>query len=408
MAPDPKLDAAREKWLAVQAGEAGDLTPAEQARAYLEAMGIEPERLDVSAKVPDVLARSGGGGPAYPTGIPALDKLLLRPGETQRMGLGAGRIVVINGQPYRGKSLLLGQLGLEMAKHGLRVVLLVDDEPQEDAAQRIGQQLGFAYKELNAEYPNVISELRQKMGEMGLDIGIVPDEEREEGRISIEAAGKALLAVDSPRGHVLGVDSLHTCYCEAEEDTDPPRVRIEKRMLALRKLRKQGVLILCTAEASRAAYASKDPSARVSPMAAGAEARAIEFGADLLLFLTEGPADSVNVQVPKNRIGKRKGEFFLILEPGPARFREETEEELEAQAMAMRDERLLPLEDKILDLLPPGGEWMSRNELQEATNKKRSDVLRAVDLCIEKGKLHERRRHGKGGGTEVGRPEVVP
>jgi hypothetical protein len=138
-------------------------------------------------------------------------------------------------------------------------------------------------------------------------------------------------------------------------------------------------------------------------MAAGAESRAIEFGADLILFLTEGVADSVHVQIPKNRIGKKKGEFHLVLQPGPARFREETEEELEAQAAAMRDDRLLAVEDAIVTLIGPG-EWLTRAEIQEATSKKRTDVLRAVELAVEKGKLIQRTRHGKGGGLEFGLP----
>ena len=65
--------------------------------------------------------------------------------------------------------------------------------------------------------------------------------------MTIEDAGAFLLSAPAS-GYVLGIDSIHAARCADEKDDEPPRIQLTKRMGAIRKLRKQGVLVLFTAD----------------------------------------------------------------------------------------------------------------------------------------------------------------
>ena len=78
-------------------------------------------------------------------------------------------------------------------------------------------------------------------------------------------------------------------------------------------------MVIFSCEAARAAYASKDPGTRTAALAAGAESRAIEFGSDVVVMLSEGTAGSVNAEIAKNRVGRKLGVLNLQLTPGAQR-----------------------------------------------------------------------------------------
>lgn len=73
------------------------------------------------------------------TGIEALDESLSPALDPSKRGMPLGRILALVGAPGAGKSLLADQIAVSAARAGHRVVMLVVDEPREDAAQRIGQ-----------------------------------------------------------------------------------------------------------------------------------------------------------------------------------------------------------------------------------------------------------------------------
>lgn len=354
--------------------------------------------------VPSILRHAGNSGPRYPTGIGALDEKLTPEADPTKVGLPMGRAVCLNGAPGAGKSLLLDQLCLEMAKHGLRVVMLVEDEPREDAAERIGQGLGFAHRELNADYPPVLERLEAKIKDLGLDLSIFPDEDADAQRLTIDQAAAILLKREGARGYVLAIDSLHAVSCDEERDEDPPRVRIEKRMQCVRKLRRQGVLVLFTGEANRGAYANRDPNMRTSALAAGAESRAIEFGADVVILLSDGEAGSIKVEVPKNRIGRKRGSFNVMLDKGPARMKEIDDATLEANELAMREASLLPLVDKVVKAVDDNGEAMSENAICKDLGGRAENVRFAAKMALQSHRLVKVKRQGKGGGEAYDLP----
>jgi KaiC/GvpD/RAD55 family RecA-like ATPase len=345
-----------------------------------------------------VLERSRAGGPRFLSGLKPLDELLTPKANPTQVGIQTGRVVGLCGAPYQGKSVLADQIALQMAKHGLRVVILVEDEPREDAAERIGQGLGFRHAELNPEYPATLISLRDAVQEAGLDITLLPDPDDEGPRLTIEAAAERLLTVKNSLGHVLVVDSLHSARSSEEGDDDAPRVAIGQRIRAFKSLRKRGALVIFTAEASRGAYASRDASQRTQAIAAGAEARDIEYGSDLLLFLSPSEDETVAVEVPKNRISKRKGSFVMRLEPGPARFHGVDETVVEMVKKEREESKLLALEDKIIKAILSNGDFMSGRKIEEERLGRATDVRSAIRSAVEKGRLIRRKPAGQQGG----------
>lgn len=333
--------------------------------------------------VAGILARSGAGGPRFKTGIETLDERLTLRTAPMNVGTPLGRIICLIGAAGSGKSVGVDQCALGLATQGLRVVMLVVDEPREDAAERIGQGLGFRHAELNAEYPKTIERVREKQAP--LDLSILPDE-NDPAIPTIEDATKFLLSVSNALGHVLVADGLHTCRSATERDDDPPRVRIETRMNVFRELRRKGILVFFTAEANRGAYASRDVSKRTSAMAAGAESRSIEFGSDALLFLApEG--DSIHIELPKNRIGRKLQPFSVRLNAGAASFRPLSEETVASETAAKRDEYLLQFEDKIVKLLNDAPDGLSGRGIESEHLGPRDVIRDALAAACVKGKV---------------------
>jgi hypothetical protein len=363
--------------------------------AVLDACISELEATDGKAPavfdVAGILGRSRTSGPRFLTGIVALDERLSPPHDAMKHGLPLGRIAGVNGPPHSGKSVMLDMIGLAAARAGLRVVLLVTDEPREDAAERIGQGLGFRHAELNADYPETLARLREAEGLS--NIVILPDENI--GPVTIEDAGESLFSIAAP-GYVLAVDSLHKSRSRTESDDDSPRSGIEKRLDVLRTLRNRGALVLFSAEANRSFYASRDESQRSSPMASGAESRSIEFTADALLTLRRDGED-FRVEIPKNRIGRKYAPFSLRLDEGAAAFHSVEEAAVQMEKDGKREEALLPLEDRIVELLREAPEGLSQRTIEGERLGPRQDVRDALDSATKKGKV-ERLPGYHGGG----------
>lgn len=303
----------------------------ENAKRNLDALRVPNETKNSGVfDVAGILGRSCTTGPRFLTGIAALDERLSPKHDLSKHGLPRGRIAGIVAPPHAGKSVTVDQFAVAALRAGLRVVMLVNDEPREDAAERIGQGLGFRHAELNSDYPETLARLRGV--EESSRLVVLPDEEA--GPVTIEDAGEILFSAEAT-GYVLVVDSLHKSRSSAENDDDSLRLAIEKRMAAFRALRNRGALVIFTAEGNRASYASNDPAQRATAMASGAESRAIEFGSDLLLVLSRD-GDDVHVEVPKNRIGRRYEPFTMRLHAGAASFRSITEETVKMEKRAGR------------------------------------------------------------------------
>jgi KaiC/GvpD/RAD55 family RecA-like ATPase len=347
-----------------------------------EAISVHDEKKSGGVvDIAGILGQSKTSGPRFLTGIAALDERLSPPHDTTKHGMPTGRIVGFNGAPHAGKSVALNQIALSAARAGLRVLMLVTDEPREDAAERIGQGLGFRHAELNADYPETLARVRET--ECYGNIIILPDENV--GPVTIEDAGEILFSVVA-EGYVLAVDSLHKSRSRTESDDDSPRVGIEKRLDAFRPIRNKGALVLFSAEANRSFYASSDPAQRASAMASGAESRSIEFTSDALFTLRRDGED-FRVEIPKNRPGRKYEPFTVRLDEGSASFRSIEEEAVKLEKEGRRFEALLPLEDKIVELLRTAPTGMSGHAIEGQRLGPRQDVRDALDSAFKKEKI---------------------
>jgi KaiC/GvpD/RAD55 family RecA-like ATPase len=194
-----------------------------------------------------VLEKEAYTGPRFPTRLKPLDEILRAPGALIGGGLIPGRVVFFVGGPGAGKTTFETQISLELAKQGLRLIMLLDDEPREAVAERFGQALGFPHFELGSPTRSTLAALREEQEKF--DITLFPDPD-DEARLTIEDAADYLLSVPNERGYVLAIDSLHKATCRAETDADTERLRIDKKINVLRQLRKRGVLVMATAEAT--------------------------------------------------------------------------------------------------------------------------------------------------------------
>lgn len=239
-------------------------------------------------------------------GLPTLD-------DWTEGGLPFGATICIVGPPGVGKTTLAIQLAREAREqHGAAVTAAFYDEGTEGAALKLGQQIGLDYEALRNGDEDALQRLED----------YCPDAP-EYGAFQFAPTSRELARViddarrDKIKSHplVLLTDTLQKARFELP-DAGPnggERFRIEGEVVLLRNAALTiPALNLMTAEAARGAYASRDPSKRTTGLAAGAESRAIEYGCDLLLVLTERADSLVDVEVAKNRLGRgRKGHFLL-------------------------------------------------------------------------------------------------
>lgn len=237
------------------------------------------------------------------TGLPTLDA-------ATRGGLLMRRVHVIGGEPDAGKTALLVQLLLAAARDGFAVGLYAVDEPGEGIEDRIGQSLGLALDELEANVRRALEWLCQAVASMP---NVLLIEQGEGGFLTIEDAADAVIAHARRhrcRGAILGIDSLQTAHCRAFFGPNAPRLdrdRIEAMTAATKEIARRGAMVIATSELGRASYASKPGAKPPSPMAAFKGSGSIEYAMTVGLVLTritKGEyAGDVRVGVPKNKRG---------------------------------------------------------------------------------------------------------
>lgn len=335
----------------------------------------------------EILRREKYAGPRYSTGIGALDDLL-------GGGLAPGWSFAVSGEPFAGKTLLMGQIVTGLSLQGAAVAILANDEDRVGPAQRIGQNLGFAKEELSPLYPNVLEELRKRLARPVGPIRLYPAPDEP---VTVEKVARDLANMDGAFPALL-VDSIQTVRVAAHEDDDPEPVAIKKTVEALKAIKKAGILVLATSEAPRGAYGSKDPSQRTRALASFAGSRKVEFLFDVAAFLSSDDApDTMRLEMPKNRLGHRRGMVGLRLDRERARFvavdLREAEKEREAHAEQAREElrhqtRQRRREKIIMAIRAasdPAGVSLSR--LREQGCGRAADLSATLDAMVEEGLL---------------------
>lgn len=254
----------------------------------------------------DIFQQWAKDGPLIhePTGIPPIDN-----------ATGGGPVYgtrwILNGAPDAGKTALLVQIGHTYARRGIAVGFLAADEEPSDLVTRFAQRDGFSRLDCEIRDPNTLGLIQDADG--GLPVRFYRAD------MTIEAAADDLALWARQRGSqaALIVDSIQTVICAASRGSElGAREVVTANVQAFKNCAmKYKLIALATSEMNRAAYRNGN-TADQNDMASGAESRAIEFLARVLLTLrsVKGSPDLVEVAIPKNKHGPSGVSFHLHLD----------------------------------------------------------------------------------------------
>lgn len=371
----------------------------------------DAQSITVEALSPtDIIHRWRTEGPLerVPTGIAALD-------ERCRGGLPFPWRVMLVGAPSAGKTLVSVAIANSMARGlahaGVAVGMLAVDEEPDDVTIRLLQIAGFTVDQAEERDPSLLLEMARAVAALPIRFYT--------SSTTIEAAGADLAewASKQRKRAALFVDSIQTASSLAGRAADTARGTIEGNVAAVRSVATaHRMLVVATSEANRSSYRTQAAAEEGNDLAAGAESRAIEFGAQtqLVLRTPKGHADVVHVRVAKNRRAF-VGEFWLKLDrerhtveecenpcDGPVSTDDrEQAKRSTAQAAVTRDARVLC---ELVRANPGIGERQLRARLSAAGHPWGRDRLDAAQALLENG-------HGgwrlidRGAGTK-GKPRV--
>lgn len=255
----------------------------------------------------DVLNQWSENGPLIhePTGIPPLDN-------ATSGGPVYGTRWVVNGAPDAGKTALLVQIAHTYMLRGICVGILAADEESDDLQTRIAQRTEFSRLDCELRDPNTLGLMREAFG--GLPVRYYRAD------VTIEAVSDDLALWARQRGTraCLIVDSIQTVVSAKVLGNDDISIRelVTENVRALKNCAMRHKLIaLATSEMNRSAYRN-GKTEETNDMASGAESRAIEYLARVLLTLrsVKGSPDLVEVAIPKNKHGRSGESFFLTID----------------------------------------------------------------------------------------------
>jgi KaiC/GvpD/RAD55 family RecA-like ATPase len=268
----------------------------------------EAERSPPASPV-EIVARWRGEGPLLrvASGIAALD-------EACRGGLPMPWRVLIIGAPSAGKTavatIIADTIARGAADEGLCVGIVAVDEEPDDVTVRLAQIAGFTVAQAELRAPDVLDRLAVALASTRVRLY--------DATWTIEAAGADLAAWAASEGRraALFIDSIQAARSARSAEATSPRELVEANVAAMRSVATaHRMLVVATSEANRASYRNEQAAEQSNDLAAGAESRAIEFGAQTLLMLRtpKGHADVIHARLVKNRRA-RVGEFWLRLD----------------------------------------------------------------------------------------------
>lgn len=252
----------------------------------------------------DVLRTLRHSGTRFPTGFRTLD-------EVTRGGIQRGRVVTIVGQPGAGKTGLALQIAAGIADRHPEtfVALYLDDEGTESGVIRLAQHSGASRDLIEAADPEAISEAAAKLDKR--QNLLCYDGEQDTANLLDFMAESQTQAGD--RLEVWVIDSAQVIAPGSAGPAKDRRLTVAEVAETVRKrTRKRGAITFLLSQSNRASYRKKKTEENSDPISAGAETAAIEFNADVLLFMAGSGVDVSTVVVPKNRLGPRHNVPFSI------------------------------------------------------------------------------------------------
>ena len=295
-----------------------------------------------------------------------------------RGGVPSGKVIGFGGAPGAGKTTLVVQVAVDLAKLGHHVAILAADEDADGLLIRIGQILGFDRAMLEAGDEETKESFALHLADLPNLLLVDSDEEQ----VTVEEVSAELHERAEGNQTVLIVDSLQTARVFGMEEARDPRARIDMVMATLKREAKQrGHRIYATAELARGAYRSQNVSERTDDLAAFKESGGIEYGLTTALVLRSVPGDGglVDVTMPKNRLGQ-KLPFRIELSFARATFKEvDMPVEGAESSVSKMKSRILEVTSKAVIVID------SLNEMARRVGGNKKNVIAATkELVAEK------------------------
>jgi hypothetical protein len=288
----------------------------ESARAQLDALKPPPKSEDAALSPSAVFAQWRSEGPLVhePTGIATLDRLT-----------GGGPVygcrIYTPGAPDAGKTGFAVHVGDTWAQRGIAIGWLAIDEEASDVQTRLLQRRGFSRAQCEKRDTAELQQMEARLD--GLPFLYFGPER------TIEDAAATLDAFAKTRGMraALFVDTIQAATCAATRGRDDlgPRDVVSRNVAALRAVATRYRMIgWGISEMNRGAYRSIEAAEQSNDMASGAESRAIEFSARLMLALrsVKDQRDLVEVRVVKNKLGPSNETLHLRIDREHMTFKE--------------------------------------------------------------------------------------
>lgn len=342
---------------------------------------------DLWLTVPQVIAGMAKEGDPVPSGLPWLDSRL------RRGGLTPGRVYAFGGPPFTGKTTIVVDIALGLARR-IPVFALFSDEGRAQAAARMGVMIGVDLERIETDPSKAAPQIEDYMGERALYLA-KPDSEIANAEAIFDA-----VAARVPKGETAAVilDSVQTIPPDDEDETSASeRERILRFAKTVReRAESDGRIVILTSQANRAWYRNRKTDENSVAMTGFAGA-AIEFSFDfgLMLYLPHEQNELVKADVVKNRVGHFKNpppkSFHVRYCPDSGRMLEVDPAAVEEAGQEAARARLRPVEQQVLLVLRNSSEGLTRLQIGEMTRKRKADLLGALDSLVSQKLIYSKR-----------------
>ena len=350
---------------------------------YGDKLGAGPlaGTFDAWLTIDSVIAALQNEGDPIPTGFAPLDR------QFRRGGITPGRILVVGGQPFSGKTTLVADIALHMAQK-VPVFALFSDEGRSQAAIRMGVMLGASLKDIEHQPLATSKTVAELVGERSFWLGKPDTEEANAAavvayaRTKVPAGQTALIVLDS-------VQTIPAGQTEGEAN-DSPRIAVKRFMSSVRAWASDTKFIfLLTSQSNRASYRHRRGEENSLAMASFAESNAIEFLSDIAIVLgTPDESEVLPVEFVKNRLKGTKKNFHVRYDEGTGRLLEvdaPAVEDAKAQAKKAQHEKVMSgLQDEIAVVCKKRGRLTTR-QVCEFTGGRTANVIAALKALEAQG-----------------------
>jgi DNA primase (bacterial type) len=296
-----------------------------------------------------------------------------------RDGVPTGCVMSVLGPPDSAKTGTAMEIADAAERQGFIVIHMTNDNGREPAEIRWGQRMRFDRTKLEEGDPNTLATFRAAFAKRNI---YMPDPDLCDDKLEpintlAHVINQARLLWPGARVLLLA-DSIQTVVPDGGK-YDNPRLRVIAVMKLLRQAASiPGWLAIACSQVNRESFKNKKESKNTDPLAAGAESASIEFGSDLMLYLSANES-GIHAKVTKNKPGAgRKPTFGLLWDKERAVASEPDAETFAAEALAIAKQAREQFWAELLAIVvkEPG---LSTIRIKKKVKHRGTDVAEALD-----------------------------